>query len=208
MKCSLCGSKTRYFEKWKERQYDRCEQCQGILMLPEYYLSPEEEKLRYQSHNNDVEDPRYRQFVNPVTAAVQNDFTNSSLGLDYGCGTGPVAATELKEKGYQVNLYDPYFEDDPQVLELKYEFIICCEVMEHFYDPAEEFRRLYSMLLTNGKLYCKTSLYNDTLEFSNWYYKNDPTHVFFYTKETLEWIQHHFGFRDLEVRPDLIIFGK
>ncbi|WP_050855571.1 methyltransferase domain-containing protein [Gillisia limnaea] len=67
--------------------------------------------------------------------------------MDYGCGTGPVATAELVKHSYKVNLYDPYFENHPEVFEETYDFIICCEVMEHFHNPFEEFNRLFKLLM-------------------------------------------------------------
>ena len=31
-----------------------------------------------------------------------------------------------------------------------------------------------------------TNFYNDSIDFEDWYYRKDPTHVVFYTEQTLE----------------------
>lgn len=208
MKCSLCKNQTRDFLVYETREFVRCENCLGILLLPEYYLNSEEEQNRYLLHNNDVEDPRYKKFLSPITSRIINDFSIENLGLDFGCGTGPVAAIELKKAGYSVNLYDPFFENHPQFLETSYDFIICCEVMEHFHQPHKEFKLLYSLLKPGGKLYCKTMLYYDHMDFSRWHYKDDPTHVFLYTEKSLNWIKEFFQFNQLEIFPKLIVLEK
>jgi citrate lyase synthetase len=51
-----------------------------------------------------------------------------------------------------------------------------------------------------------TDLYDESIDFAKWYYKNDVTHVFFYTKETFVWIQKEFGFRDLKIEKRLITY--
>ncbi|MFD1095467.1 class I SAM-dependent methyltransferase [Salegentibacter chungangensis] len=178
------------------------------MLLPEYFISPAKEKQRYEEHNNDVTDKRYQDFVSPITSAVINEFPETAMGLDYGCGTGPVAASELGKKNYQIILYDPYFRNDREALTKLYDFIICCEVMEHFQEPAKEFRKLFGLLKPGGKLYCKTALYSPEIDFEKWYYKNDPTHVFLYTKKSLEIIRELFRFSDVEIGPDLIVFRK
>lgn len=208
MQCTLCRGTTRDFQLLREIRYVRCQNCKSVLLVPEFFVSSQAEKARYLEHNNDVADPRYQNFVSPITSKVQEDFSTQSIGLDYGCGTGPVATAELQEKGYSINLFDPYFEDHPEVLQHLYDFIICCEVMEHFHKPCEEFEKLYSLLLPGGKLYCKTSLFSDSMDFNRWYYKNDPTHVFFYSEESLEWIRGNIGFKKLEIFPKLIVFEK
>lgn len=208
MPCSLCGGHTRTFTKSENREYVHCTDCEAVLLLPQFYISPEAEKQRYQYHNNDVEDPAYQEFVSPITSGILKDFTPENTGLDYGCGTGPVVASELRKRDFKIALYDLYFKPDEAALQKKYDFVICCEVMEHFHEPAMEFQKLSSLLKPGGKLYCKTSLFSNEMDFESWYYKNDPTHVFFYTKDSLEWIRKNFGFKKLEIQPRLIILSK
>lgn len=208
MKCVLCNGPTKPFEQWQERIFLKCNCCNSVLVPPKFFLEPAEEKIRYENHNNDVDDPGYKNFVKPIVTAIQKDFKKNSLGLDYGCGTGPVISVELRNKGYSVNLYDPYFAIYPEVLKKSYDFIICCEVMEHFQKPRIEFERLFKLLLPKGRLYCKTSLYSDSMDFSSWYYKNDPTHVFFYSVQSLQWIKENVGFSRIQILQDVIIFEK
>lgn len=206
--CRLCSGETESFFKEENREFVVCRTCEGIQLLPEYFISPRAEEDRYLTHNNDVEDVRYQNFVSPITSGVLEDFSTKNTGLDYGCGTGPVAATELAKKGFSVRLYDPFFHPDTDALQNSYDFIICCEVMEHFFEPKQEFTNLSNLLNPGGKLYCKTSLYSEEIDFQNWYYKNDPTHVYFYTEKCLQWIRENMAFKKLEVFPKLIVFSK
>ena len=48
-------------------------------MHPTYFTSIAEEKSRYQLHNNDVNDPRYQDFVMPIVNGVLTDFTKKDL---------------------------------------------------------------------------------------------------------------------------------
>ena len=208
MKCILCEGATKEFWKSKNREFVECTTCGGIQLLPDFYISKYAEEKRYLTHNNDIEDLGYQDFVSPITSQILKDFTPKHSGLDYGCGTGPVAANILEKQGYSIALYDPYFYPNTAVLNDTYDFIICCEVMEHFYDPKREFIELAQRLNAGGKLYCKTSIYSEEIDFDNWYYKNDRTHVFFYTAESLEWIRNNLGFSALEINPKVIIFGK
>lgn len=206
--CRLCNEATGSFYKEKTREFVVCKNCRGVQLLPEYFISARAEEDRYLTHNNDVEDVRYQNFVSPITSGVLADFTTKNSGLDYGCGTGPVAATELEKKGFPVRLFDPYFHPDTEALENTYDFIICCEVMEHFHEPRQEFKTLSQLLNTGGKMYCKTSLFSEEIDFETWYYKNDPTHVFFYTEKSLDWIRQNMEFSKVEVFPKLIVFSK
>ena len=199
MQCPLCFAEGGHFNDYDGRRYYRCPACQAVYMDSEDHLSAEQEKERYEEHNNDVHDPGYQAFVAPIVDAVLRDYDPDAIGLDYGCGTGPVITKLLRDAGYRINLYDPFFADYEKNLELPYDYIVCCEVAEHFHYPAEEFRRLYSLLKTGGSLYLKTVLYSDDIDFDTWYYKNDPTHVFFYREATLEWIKEHLGFSRLSI---------
>jgi hypothetical protein len=207
VRCCLCDNRAELFFKTPDKEYYRCGRCSAIFLAPEYHVSREDEKIRYEQHNNDVEDPRYHKFVEPIVGSILKGFNTHHCGLDFGAGTGPVIAKILREKGYPVELYDPFFWDNPELLERKYDFIVCCEVIEHFRRPAKEFRLLRSLLGPNGKLFCMTELYSETIDFKKWYYKNDPTHVFFYHLDTLAWIRSFFGFSSMETSGRLIEFS-
>ncbi len=51
------------------------------------WVCREDEKKRYQEHNNDVDDFRYQQFVEPIVLKVQEKFRLKHKDLDYGAGT-------------------------------------------------------------------------------------------------------------------------
>jgi len=172
------------------------------------YPSSIEEMKRYLEHNNDINDIRYQNFVKPFIIAIINDFQKHHKGLDYGAGTGPVITKLLTDCSYNIKAYDPYFYDYPNYLKEKYDYIVCCEVIEHFYSPYYEFEKLKKMLKEKGKIYCKTELLRDNIDFEKWYYKNDLTHVFFYTEKSVHWIKKEFEFRDVIIDNRLIIFSN
>ena len=73
MKCPICSTPTQLYHthiKRDNQHYYRCPYCHSVAMHQKYYLSREEEKARYLTHNNDVNDPRYQKFVRPVIQAV------------------------------------------------------------------------------------------------------------------------------------------
>jgi len=197
-RCPLCHGAAELFCAPAEKTYYRCGQCTGVFLDPACYVSREAEKRRYEEHNNNVEDPRYQKFVAPIVSLVVERFGAGHAGLDFGAGTGPVIAKLLREKGYDIALYDPFFWDDPVALEKTYDFIVCCEVIEHFRFPAKEFRLLKSLLNPGGILFCMTNLYSEKTDFKKWYYKNDPTHVFFYHQNTIVRIKSLMGFSSVE----------
>ena len=188
--CPLCGSSNGHTITTAKStcSYFDCLDCRLISMHKKNHLSHNQEFARYLLHHNDVSDLRYQNFVKDVTDFVQNHITPSATGLDYGSGPGPVVTQILRDQGYTMSCYDPYFANDPALLFTQYNFIVSCEVVEHFYNPAEEFSKLKQCLKPNAPLIIKTLLYEDNIDFSNWYYAKDPTHVCFYRSMTFDWI--------------------
>ncbi len=208
MQCSLCGSKTKLYSKLQDKQYFKCIECKGVLLDPFYHLPAKAEKERYQLHINDIHDYGYQKFVFPIVDAVSKKYKPDHNGLDFGSGSGPVISHLLKKKGYNIRTYDPFFNPDYNALKAKYDYIVCCEVIEHFYHPQREFELLRSLLVETGTLFCKTNLYDQSIDFNSWWYKNDPTHVFFYSSDTLDWIKEKFKFKTLNISDNLITLSK
>ncbi len=207
IKCSLCRADAALFKTLKIKRYYLCANCGAVMLGPDFYLSAEAEKSRYLAHQNNVEDPGYQKFVEPIVNAVKTEFGREDKGLDFGCGPGPVISKLLKDEGYDIRLYDPLFCDDIEALRSNYNYIVCCEVIEHFARPAEEFGKLRSLLKACGKLFCMTYIYDSSIDFDNWHYKNDTTHIIFYSLKTLEWIRCNFNFKSMRITGRLIEFS-
>lgn len=206
--CPLCKSLSDLFFSDKKRTYFLCNHCKALFVDQQYLPGKEEELARYNEHINDVNDIRYQHFVSPIVNEILEGFSSESSGLDFGAGTGPVISKLLSDKNFQIKLYDPFFHNYPELLRNKYDFIVCCEVIEHFHQPDKEFELLKKLLSRHGKLFCMTSIFNEKIDLKNWYYKNDLTHVIFYQTETFEYIRKHFGFSDVEIKGNLIVFSE
>lgn len=203
--CPLCENQSTPFY---QKEFFRCSHCEGIFKPKHLLPNSVDEKEHYEKHINDVDCPKYQNFVSPITHEIQKDFSIHSLGVDFGAGTGPVIQKVLQDKGYSVEAYDPYFHPNQALLENRYDFIAASEVIEHFFNPKKEFALLKNLLKPNGKLYCMTHIYDESIDFANWYYKNDPTHVFLYQKKTLEFIAQKFDFQNLKIEKRLIVFSN
>jgi SAM-dependent methyltransferase len=206
--CPLCSGTTDLIYKHKKQIYFICRVCRGISIDKSLLPGPEKEKERYLQHNNDIEDKGYQSFVFPVIEAVTRDFKVHDKGLDFGAGTGPVVSKLLRDKGYDISLYDPFFHNHPELLTREYDYIVCCEVAEHFHHPGKEFDLLKRMLAPGGKIYCLTLIYDESIDFSTWPYKNDLTHVFIYMEETFAWIKENIGFSCIMIEKRLITISK
>lgn len=206
--CPLCSGIGEIFYQYKKRLYHQCNNCYGIFVDQSLIPDNNTEKERYKEHNNDVNDLKYQQFVSPITEAILSSHNKEDQGLDFGAGTGPVIAKVLKDNNYNIELYDPFFHNNPELLEDKYDYIVCCEVIEHFHNPKKEFRLLKKLMKEGALLYCMTDLYTESIDFHKWYYKNDMTHVFIYHAKTIRWIQKEFEFINVTIVDRLITFSK
>lgn len=190
MNCPLCDT---HLSKKLDEEYFDCLKCHALVKDNRLYVSASYEKQVYETHNNDVNDERYQNFTSPITNYVLKKYNPAHKGLDFGSGTGPVISKVLNDHGYNsINLYDPFFHPNEKALLEKYDYIFSCEVVEHFHQPKEEYQRLFRMLKPGGRLLIMTHLYDGKTPFINWYYRNDPTHVFIHRKETFVFIASNF----------------
>ena len=155
--------------------------------------------MRYEQHNNDTSDPRYLNYLNQLWSLKPN--LNYKTILDFGCG--PTQGLKALASEYNVDSYDTYFY--PIQLK-KYDLVFCCEVVEHFNNPKVSWNTLASV--TENILLVRTETYEKT-DFASWYYKDDPTHVCFYSHKTLECMEELVGLKLLDSKDgNKFIFKK
>lgn len=202
--CPLCGEpEVCFFIRDRLRSYFRCPQCYLIFVPPALHLSPEEEKQRYDLHQNNPEDSGYRKFLSKLFQPLTAKLEPASRGLDFGCGPGPALAMMFREQGYPCRTYDPFYNCDKNALEGQYDFISCTETAEHFCSPRQEFELLFSLLRPGGWLGIMTQFAYNKKSFRSWHYKEDETHICFYSKETMQWLAKHFEL-ELELHGDSV----
>jgi len=207
--CPLCSSNALFlFNRDQQRDYYRCEECYLVFVPIDQHLSAIEEKAIYDLHENHLDDPDYRQFLSRLTTPLLPRLLPTSVGLDYGCGPGPMLAQMLSEQGLRIDLFDPFYVNNPQVLNRRYDFVTCTEVVEHFRQPGKEFKKLFALLKSKGVLALMTKLVINADAFSRWHYKNDMTHICFYSNQTLHWLARTHQC-DLNILgKDVIIFQR
>ena len=208
--CPLCHhGVAEIFHRDRRRRYFRCGECALIFADPDARLPPEEEKAVYDKHENHPEDLGYRRFLGRLAAPLLEQLgPERCRGLDFGCGPGPTLSVMLEEAGHQVAVYDPYFADNPAVLAHQYDFVTCTEAIEHFYTPAKEWGLLLGMVKPGGWLGLMTKLATDADAFAQWHYKNDPTHVSFFSRETFRYLAQRDALDVEFVGNDVILLRK
>ena len=128
----------------------------------------------------------------------------------YG-GTGFVGSylvDHLHAAGHEVSLFDVFYAPDPAVFQRQYDFVTATEVVEHLARPGEELARLWSLLRPGGWLGVMTKLVRDRDAFAGWHYKNDPTHVCFFSADTWRWWARDRGAALETIGADVILLEK
>lgn len=207
--CPLCGStEVRPFCEDKHRRYFRCDECSLVAVSAEFLPSPEEERAHYDLHQNEVDDPHYRRFLSRAFEPIRALREPPAKGLDFGCGPGPALVAMFEEAGYTMSAYDPTYRDDRRVLECSYDFVTSTEVIEHVHDAAATWQLLHSLLESGGHLLVMTKRVLSQEAFACWHYKNDPTHVRFYSEDTFRFVAALYGMTVEFPSADVALFQK
>lgn len=208
--CPLCGGADCKTVKNQNRPgviYRQCTTCDLIAMSPRFFLNSDSERERYLKHQNTSEDLGYLQHLQPILDLILSEYPEGGRaqlnGLDFGSGPEPVLKNLLEKNQIKMAGYDPFFSPEASVLERSYDFIVSTEVVEHFFNPADEFKTMNSLLKPGGSLFILTQLHaNDIADdsksrfsFAKWWYPKDATHVSFYSEKTFRWIARQFGFQ-------------
>lgn len=207
--CPLClTAGAEPYAEDQTRRYLRCPRCRLVFVTSDQHLSPEAEKAIYDHHQNSPDDHNYRKFLSRLTKPLTKLIAPQSQGLDFGCGPGPTLSVMMAEQGYQMSVYDLYYADDPQVLKGQYNFITSTEVVEHLASPRQELNRLWAILRPGGYLGLMTKLVTDHSGFAAWHYKNDPTHISFFSKATFDYLAKAWSASVEFIGSDVIILRK
>ena len=209
LSCPLCrAEKVHEFFQDKRRNYMRCHVCNLVFVPPSQFLSAADEKGRYDLHQNSPYDLEYRSFLSRIYIPMQNCLNPGSCGLDFGSGPEPTLSLMFEEAGHFMTIFDYFYEHVPSALERQYDFITATEVVEHLHHPIMELERLWACLKDGGILGIMTKPAPDQDAFPSWHYKNDPTHVCFFSQITFKWLADKWGAELTFADKDVAIFYK
>ena len=168
MKCILCKNDSiELFIVVDNKTYWKCNNCFVKFLDKKHYLNSKSERKHYLKHENYFEHKGYQKFLSKLYLPLKQKLSKNDVGLDYGCGHGPVLAQMLKLDGLKVDLYDPFFYPNKEIFNKKYNFITCTEVVEHFFDPYKQFNNLDKLLKKNAWLAIMTTFYQQNIAFKN-----------------------------------------
>ena len=196
MNCPLCNTLNSNAFSANGKTYYSCSNGGLVYMDENYLLCAGEEKKRYSFHQNSIDDAGYVQFLSRVIEPAMQYLSAGMSGIDYGCGPNPVLSQIIEGKGFDCDHYDPFFF--PEINNTKkYDFVFATECFEHFFSPTLELQRICKLLKPSGILGIMTEMLSENADFNSWYYKNDPTHVCFYSKKSFDYICETYGFKEL-----------
>lgn len=207
--CPLCRIETHdEFYQDKRRNYLLCRHCHLVFVPSTQYLSETDEKAAYDHHQNSPSDPDYRRFLSRLCFPLQARLAPNSHGLDFGSGPGPTLSVMFEEIGHTVTLYDHFYAHNPAALQHPYDFITATEVVEHLHDPATILWHLWALLKPGGHLGLMTKLVRNQEAFATWHYKNDMTHVCFFSQSTFIWLAGQWQATLEFFHNDVILLNK
>ena len=195
MNCRLCGSPdcpTVYRDA--AREYRHCAVCDLIFVPASQFVTVDEERARYELHDNTGGHAGYRSFLNEAAEIVEQVTVQSGRILDFGSGRNAVLTSLLRDRGYSCTAYDPLYGIGMDSTEFPYDTVVLCEVIEHLRDLKEDLRIITGMMNPSGTVVIRTGLHPPPGSFGSWWYKNDRTHINYLGMPTVEWIAKTFGY--------------
>lgn len=206
--CPLCSSTGHFYQQDKRRAYYQCGQCELVFSSPDSWPGTATEKAEYDLHENDVDDAGYNRFLSRIVTPLIERIQKQSKILDFGCGPAPALANQLMQLEHHVSLYDVFYYPETSVLNQRFDAIVMTEVIEHLHTPANVIQSLWASLRVGGVLAIMTQRVIDAQAFSRWQYKNDPTHVCFYSDQTFVFLASHLKAQLEFVGRDMVFLTK
>jgi SAM-dependent methyltransferase len=198
-------------ERRGRTRYWRCPDCGFLFLDPRHRPGAIEAKQRYLLHTNGESSAGYRNYLEKFAHACIAPFADPGLPvLDFGSGPNPkpVLPLLLAGLGYACDIYDPLFVPTRRWRQRSYGCIILHEVAEHLADPKKTLASLAKRLAPGGILAIRTRFPpQEEDSFSVWWYRMDPTHVSFYSPESLRGFLGNRGFGLVaHIEPDCLVF--
>ena len=207
--CPLCGLEQIYpYVRDSKRDYLQCGGCDLVFVPQKFHLSSQQEQTEYDLHQNNPEDQGYRNFLHRLWQPMVTQLKPCSRGLDFGSGPGPTLSLMFEEVGHEVDLYDIFYAPDKDVFAKQYDFISASEVVEHLLQPGIELKRLWDCLKQGGLLGVMTKRVENKDSFKKWHYKNDRTHICFFSDTTVDWLVGFLGAELVFKTKDVFILRK
>ena len=211
-RCKVCNAKTTPIEDIKKNlRYYRCRECGFVYLEESHRVDAQEEKRKYDQHNNSLENEGYVQmFEDFIELSIAPYLKTIQTALDFGSGPTPVFAELLKRRGLEVDIYDLYYAPKRVYAEKSYDLITSTEVFEHLFNPLETLELLVGHLNEHGYIVLMTKFPpKEDKAFLAWWYRRDPTHISFFTPKSFEVMAQKVGLKVLKtMNENIVVFQK
>lgn len=192
--CPLCQhADTRAYAQDRKRRFLQCQHCQLVFAEKSSWPKATAEKATYDQHENDIGNEGYNRFLSRIVPPLKSRLLSGAQILDFGCGPAPALGRQLSDSGFEVSLYDHFYRPDNEALARNYDAVVLTEVIEHLHQPHQVVQKLWQQLNPGGWLAVMTQRVTNPEAFSRWQYKNDPTHVCFFTEQSFSWLAASLG---------------
>jgi len=215
MNCKICASNSPVFFSDK-RTFYKCPYC-SLIFTNETLVGEQAEK-HYKDQWDDQDEQFWKDRASDLHSLISQHLATPGKVLDFGSGSGKLTEA-LKERGVDVTPLDPmthgYLKD--QNYSDKFDVIIAIEVIEHLTDLWKEFAELDKVLSKNGIMIFSTLLTNLFIDlpesqskesFAGWTYKDDPTHVCFYSNRAISVLAKISGYESFVYGHNLFVLKR
>jgi len=212
--CPLCTHSPlmTFLDRKKDRTYFHCDRCGFIFLSRSCLLTGEAEKKRYLQHKNALHNSGYLDFITSfLEESVKPYIQPGEAVLDFGSGPVPALSWLLRKDGYNTDSYDPFFHPDNSWETKKYKAVVLLEVLEHLASPVETLGKIKSSLRKNGFLCIRSNLHQENIsDFSTWWYRQDPTHISFFSERTIHYLSSKLGLsvKAIKNNRDIILLSE
>ena len=115
---------------------------------------------------------------------------------------------EVLCSSHGTSVYDPFYAPNCNVLGMTYDFVCASEVIEHFQDPEADLQLIWTLVKPGGWLGIMTGMAQGREAFARWRYKDDRSHITFFSVETMEWIARKWQADLFPVAKSVFLFQK
>ena len=212
VKCRVCKIPSEEFYK-DTRTFYKCPVCYLIFTeeMADEKGSEEHYKKQWTEGNPDF----WKQQVDVFMGVAERFITPAKI-LDFGSGSGAITE-ELRSRGYDVTPLEPmehgYLRD--QNYPYLFNLIVGLEVIEHIPNLWDELRELNDVLQPGGVMIFSTAMTDKFIEhpqavevFKGWWYKDDQTHVSFFSTDSVAMMAHKMGYESYVVGDQLFVLKK
>lgn len=186
-------------------RFANCLNCNLHFKFKAEHPSFEAEKKRYNEHNNSTQDEGY---LNYLARLLDHIPELEEPILDFGCGPTKGLEALFKREAIDKSLisYDPIFFNT-NLEQKKFKTIYASECFEHFNEPKKSIKKVLGLMSSESTLAIRTELYSAEIgDLDKWWYFKDPTHLCFYTEDTMKWISKEYKLEILSMKSPFIIF--